>query len=393
MYQRHEYLVIKSRLEEPRKFIQVVTGPRQVGKTTVVKQVLQELNAPYQFFSADTVPETDGAWVSECWAVVRNLKESKGWDCMLLVIDEIQKVPNWWEVVKKEWEDDTFHNRNIKVLVVGNGRVLPEKDFSESPGECFEEIRMTHWNYLEMRDNFGFNLDQYLFYGGYPGAASIVCDETWYQQYIRSTVVEATIANDVPTDGPLCNPAQLRQTFELGATCSGQLLSPAKIQGALQDASMTTLAGYIQLLDAAGMLSGVQKYSISPTSGKSGIPKFQVYNNALKMIYSPCTFEQTIRDRKVWCHFLESGIGAYIICQAFVHRFEVFYWRERNEEVDFVLRKKGTVVAIVVKSDATKATTGLETFKRIFNPQTMLIIGDGGISAKEFLSMDMEKLF
>lgn len=394
MYKRAEYTTIKKRVEEQRKFIQVVMGPRQVGKSTVVKQVLQELDMPYQFYSADNVPATNSAWVSNCWAAVRSLKESRGQESMLLVIDEIQKIHNWSEVVKKEWDDDTFHDRNIKVLLLGSSRVLLEQGLSESLGGRFEEIRMTHWSYPEMRDCFGFTLDQYLFYGGYAGAASLVGDEERYRQYIQSAIVEATINKDILMDTPISKPALLRQTFELGAAYSGQILSLTKMRGALQDAgNTTTLAGYVQLLNESGMLNGLQKYSIDTARRRSSIPKFQVYNNALKTIYNPNTFEQTILDRKAWGHVFESGIGAYIVSQAFVHRFEVFYWRERNDEVDFVLRKKGAVVAIEVKSNAEKNTAGLETFKRIFKPKNALIIGDGGIRAEEFLSMNINKLF
>ena len=394
MYQKSEYLVIRNRVKEPRKFVQVVMGPRQVGKSTVVKQVLAELDMPYQFYSADNVPATNSTWISDCWAAVRSLKESRGADSMLLVIDEIQKIRNWSEAVKKEWDDDTFHDRNIKLLLLGSSRVLLEKGLSESLGGRFEEIRMTHWSYAEMRDCFGFTLDRYLFYGGYPGAASLISDEERYQQYIQSAIVEATINKDILMDTPISKPALLRQTFELGAAYSGRLLSLNKMLGTLQDAGNTaTLAGYAQVLDESGMLKGLQKYSIDTARRKSSIPKWQVYNNALKTIYSPCTFEQAIQDRKVWGHIFESGVGAYIVSQAFVNRLEVFYWRERNDEVDFVLRRKGSVVAIEVKSNAAKHTTGLDAFKRMYKPHTALIVGDGGMSAEEFLSMDIRKLF
>lgn len=394
MYKRGVYQTIINRINEPRRFVQVVMGPRQVGKSTVVKQVLQELNLPYRFYSADNVPAINSAWVSNCWAAVRSLKESKELDCILLVIDEIQKIVNWSEVVKKEWDDDTFHDRNIKVLLLGSSRVLLEKGLSESLGGRFEEIRMTHWSYPEMRDCFGFSLDQYLFYGGYPGAASLVNDEDRYRQYIQSAIVETTINKDILLDTPIGKPALLRQTFELGASYSGQLLSLSKMVGVLQDAgNTTTLAEYVHLLDEAGMLGGLQKYSIDTARRRASIPKFQVYNNILKTIYSPYTFEQAILDRKAWGHIFESGIGAYILSQAFVQHFEVFYWRERNDEVDFVLRKKGSVVAIEVKSNAEKSTAGLETFKKMFSPRTALIVGDGGLDAEEFLSMDMRTLF
>lgn len=394
MYQRAEYKIVTNRLKEPRKFIQVVMGPRQVGKSTVIKQVLQDLDTPYRFYSADNVPATNGAWISDCWAAVRSLKKNMESESILIVIDEIQKIHNWSEAVKKEWDDDTFHDRNIKVLLLGSSRVLLEKGLSESLGGRFEEIRMTHWSYPEMRDCFGFSIDQYLFFGGYPGSASLISDEERYQQYIQSAIVEATINKDILMDTPISKPALLRQTFELGAAYSGQLLSLTKMLGTLQDAgNTTTLAGYIQLLRDSGMLTGLQKYSIDTARRKSSIPKFQVYNNALKTIYSPYTFAEAILDRKAWGHIFESGIGAYIISQAFVHRIEVFYWRERNDEVDFVLRKKGSTVAVEVKSNASKNTSGLETFKRVFKPDTALIVGDGGISAEDFLSMNIRKLF
>lgn len=394
MYKRTEYQIIKSRLEEQRKFIQVVMGARQIGKSTVVKQVLKDLEAPYQFFSADNVPVTNSAWISNCWAAVRSLKENNGWESIILIIDEIQKISNWSEVVKKEWDDDTFHDRNIKVLLLGSSRVLLEKGLSESLAGRFEEIRMSHWSYPEMKECFGFSLDQYLFYGGYPGAASLIDDEDRFSQYIQSSIIEATINKDILMDTPISKPALLRQTFELGASYSGGLLSLNKMLGSLQDAGNTaTLAGYINLLGESGLMCGLQKFSIDTARRKASIPKLQVYNNALKMVYSPLTFGQAILDRRAWGHIFESGIGAYLISQAFIHRFEVFYWRERNDEVDFILRKKGSVVAIEVKSNAEKRTDGLDKFRQLFQPQASFIVGDGGISAEDFLSMDIKKLF
>lgn len=394
MYKRAEYLTIKSRLEEARKFIQVVMGPRQVGKSTVVKQVLQDMDAPYQLFSADNVPASNTAWVSNCWAAVRSLKDSKGLESIILVIDEIQKITNWSEVVKKEWDDDTFHDRNIKVLLLGSSRVLLEKGLSESLGGRFEEIRMTHWSYQEMRDCFGFTLDQYLFYGGYPGAAELIGDHDRWEQYIQSAIIDATINKDILMNTPIGKPALLRQTFELGASYSGELLSLNKMLGSLQDAGNTvTLAGYINLLNESGMLCGLQKYSIEAAGRRASIPKLQVCNNALKMVYNPHTFEQAIMDRKGWGRIFESGIGAWIVSQAFVHRFEVFYWRERSDEVDFILRKKGSVVAVELKSNAEKNTEGLNTFREMFHPKSAFIVGDGGIKAEDFLTMDIRNLF
>ena len=297
-------------------------------------------------------------------------------------------------MVKKEWDYDTFNDINIKVLLLGSSRVMLEKGLSESLAGRFEEIRMSHWSYPEMRECFGFTLDQYLYYGGYPGAAPLITDQDRFEQYIQSAIIDATINKDILMDTPISKPALLRQTFELGAAYSGNLLSLNKMVGSLQDAgNTTTLAGYISLLDESGLLCGLNKFSIDMARRKASIPKFQVYNNALKIVYSPYTFQQAIMDRKVWGHIYESGIGAYLVSQAFVDRFEVYYWRERNDEVDFVLRKKGKVVAIEIKSNAEKCTEGLNKFNQLFEPQASFIVGDGGIPTSEFLEMDIKKLF
>ena len=394
MYKRPEYKIIKSRLEEPRRFIQVVMGARQVGKSTVVKQVLKDISIPYHLFSADNVPASSSSWISDTWAAVRSLKNINRWEETIIVIDEIQKIANWSEVVKKEWDSDTFNDCNIKVLLLGSSRVMLEKGLSESLAGRFEEIRMSHWSYREMKECFGFSLEQYLFYGGYPGAATLISDFDRFQQYIQASIVEATINKDILMDTPISKPALLRQTFELGSAYSGQLLSLNKMLGTLQDAGNTaTLAGYINLLDESGLLCGLQKFSIDMARRKASIPKFQVYNNALKVLYSPLTLQQAVANRKEWGHIFESGIGAYIVSKAFTCRFNVYYWRERNDEVDFILCKKGSVVAIEIKSNTEKRTDGLDKFKQLFKPKASFVVGNGGISAEEFLSADISNIF
>ena len=394
MYKRSEYQVIKNRLNEERRFIQVLTGPRQVGKSTIVKQVLADLDTPHKFYSADNIPATNNEWISNCWSAVRSLLEIKKYQSMVLVIDEIQKVPNWSEAVKKEWDDDTFHGRNIKVLLLGSSRLLLERGLSESLAGRFEEIRMGHWSFPEMRECFGFSLNQYMYYGGYPGAAPLIDDEDRFQHYIQSSIIDATINKDILIDSPIGKPALLRQTFELSAAYSGQELSLNKMLGALNNAGNTsTLAGYLNLLNDSGLVVGLHKFSIDAARRRASIPKFQVYNNALKTVFSPLAFEQAVQNHSEWGHIFESGIGSYLVNQAFVHRFEVFYWRENSHEVDFILRRKGSVIAIEIKSNAERCSSGLELFKHKFNPQAAFVVGDNGISPEEFFGLDLTKLF
>lgn len=394
MYQRTEYQTIKSRLEEPRHFIQVVIGARQIGKSTVVKQVTNDINTPCLLFSADNVPIANNSWISSCWDAARSTMTANNYTCVILVIDEIQKIANWSEAVKKEWDADTLNDCNIKVLLLGSSRVLIEKGLSESLAGRFEEIRMSHWSYAEMRDCFGFSLDQYIYFGGYPGAATLIDDEDRFRQYIQSSIIDATINKDILIDTPISKPTLLRQTFELAAAYSGNILSLTKMVGTLQDAgNTTTLAGYLDLLAQSGLICGLQKYSNDMARRRASIPKLQVYNNALKMVYTPQTFSSAIADRKTWGHIFESGIGAHIISQAFAHRFEVYYWRDRNDEVDFILRKHNSVVAIEVKSNSEANTSGFDRFKREFNPSAAIIVGSHGMSPADFLSLNLSAIF
>lgn len=394
MYKRLEYQLIKNRIKEPRKFIQVVVGPRQVGKSTVMKQVLNDYEGHYQFFSADNVPTSNNSWISDCWEACRALMNVNGFDCIVLVIDEIQKIKGWSEAVKKEWDDDTFHDINIKVLLLGSSRVMLEKGLSDSLAGRFEEIRMSHWSFTEMKDCFGFTLQQYIFFGGYPGAAPLIDDEERYQQYIQASIIDATINKDILVDRPIGKPSLLRQTFEVATAYSGEILSYNKLLGNLLDAgNTTTLTGYINLLNECGLVCGLQKYSNDLARRKSSIPKFQVYNNALKTIYSDNTFQQAIVNRKEWGRIFESAVGAHLVSQAFLHNFDVFYWRDNNYEVDFVIRKKGKTIGIEVKSNSEKRTKGLSIFRERFHPKEALIVGDGGIRVEDFFSLNINDLF
>ena len=195
-------------------------------------------------------------------------------------------------------------------------------------------------------------------------------------------------------DSPVGKPALLRQTFELGAAYSGELLSLNKMLGMLQDVGNTsTLMSYLNLLNDSGLLCGLQKFSIDMARRKASIPKLQVYNNALKLAYLNTSFDNALTDRCLWGRIFESGIGTYLINQAFKHRFDVFYWRDRNLEVDYILKKGNSVVAIEVKSNSLQRTEGLDMFRQKFSPKTAFIVGDGGIAPEDFMTMDVNTLF
>ena len=197
MFQRAEYQIIKKRLEEQRRFIQVVMGPRQVGKSTVVRQVLADISQPYSMFTADAVPAGNLFWISECWETARRKMKAEGAEEYILVIDEVQKIDSWSEAVKKEWDADTFNNTNIKVVLLGSSRVMLDYGLADSLMGRYERIVMPHWSYPEMRDAFGFSLEQYIYFGAYPGAAPLIGDENRWLEYITGSIIEATINKDI----------------------------------------------------------------------------------------------------------------------------------------------------------------------------------------------------
>ncbi len=387
MFIRKKFGLLKSRIEEPRRFIQVIVGPRQIGKTTLVKQVLETVKIPFHHVSADNVPATQTSWVSEMWDTARSKMKMGGYAEFLLIIDEIQKIRGWSEVVKKEWDNDYFNNVNLKVVLLGSSRVMLEKGLADSLAGRFEEIRMSHWTFPEMQEAFGMSLEQYIYYGGYPGAAPLINDYDRWSQYIESAIVDATINKDILQNNVVSKPSLLRQTFELGSVYSSQELSLTKLIGQLQDAgNTTTISSYLKLLSDAGMLTGLRKFANDAARKRASAPKFQVYNNALRNIYTDLTLEQAAIQPKEWGRYFESAIGAHIVSQAFVDRYDVYYWREGNDEVDYILQKKNKVIAVEVKSNHERHTTGLEKFKEKFHPDNILLVGPEGMSAEDFLS-------
>ncbi len=392
MYVRSIAKTIEGRLAEPRRFIQVVMGPRQVGKTTTVRQVLEKISLPYIFFTADAVPASDWGWVSRCWDSARIKLSTSEAPCVVLVIDEIQKIQNWSEQVKREWDSDTASGLNIKVLLLGSSRVMIDKGLSESLMGRYEEIRMGHWSYAEMREAFGFTLNQYVYFGGYPGAATLIEDEERWRAYILGSIIDATINKDILMDSPVSKPALLRQTFELSAAYSGKILSLTKMTGQLQDAgNTTTLASYLNLLGDNCMVRALQKYSVDMARRRASIPKFQVYNNALCNAYAEKSYCELTSDPRDWGHALESALGAHIINCAFTNRFDVYYWREGNDEVDFILRHGQNVMAIEVKSNNERSNTGLKAFDDKFHPQKSIVVGPAGeMTPEEFLEWNIK---
>lgn len=393
-YKRAQFEEILDRINEPRGKMQVIVGPRQVGKSTLISQVLAECKIPFDSYSADDVVGVTANWLVEVWETQRMKMVARGESKRLVVIDEIQKIQNWSETVKAEWDRDTREKRELIVVLLGSSRMLIEKGLTESLAGRFELIRLSHWTYTEMKDCFGWTLSQYVYYGGYPGAAQYINNEVRWRNYVKDSLVESSIAKDVLMDTKIMKPQLLRQLFEIGSSYSGELLSLTKVAAQLQDVgNVTTLAGYLHLLDECGLLCGLQKYAEDDARKYNSVPKFQVYNNALRNVYADEDYSDVIENPKSWGRYVESAIGAYLVSQAQILDYKVYYWREKGDEVDFVLVRRRKKVAIEVKSGRRTTNAGLAKFTGAYKPFRALVVGSGGLSFEEFLSMDLNLLF
>jgi len=391
-FERPYAAALKRRLAEPRRFIQVVAGPRQTGKTTLVRCVAKSFGAPFHYASADEPTLRERAWIAEQWEAARVLAREGGRRGAVLVLDEVQKVTGWSETVKRLWDEDTRAKRPLKGVVLGSAPLLIQRGLTESLAGRFEVLRLPHWSYAEMREAFGFSLEQYLFHGGYPGAAPLINEPARWVRYVVDALIETTIARDVLLLTRVDKPALLRRLFEVGCRHSGQILSYTKMLGQLQDAgNATTLAHYLDLLAGAGMLAGLQKFAGRAARSRGSIPKLQVLNTALMTAQSGMSFEEARANREFWGRLVESAVGAHLANAAATGACEVFYWRERNREVDFVARAGRAVTAIEVKSGrAREAQAGMDAFAAAFKPARMLLVGGGGIALEEFLAKPVE---
>jgi len=384
-YERPLASALESRLAEPRRFIQALTGPRQVGKTTLVQQVADRLAIPVRFASADEPTLQGAAWIGQQWEAARS---GIGPDGGLLVLDEVQKVPHWSEAVKRLWDEDTRTGTPLKVAILGSAPLLIARGLTESLAGRFEVLHVPHWSYPEMRDAFAFTLEDFIYFGGYPGAAPLITDPERWRRYILDSLIETTISRDVLLLTRVDKPALLRRLFELACDYSGQILSYTKMLGQLQDAgNSTTLAHYLDLLTQAGMVTGLQKYSGSAVRRRGSSPKLQVLNTALMSAMSGLTPADARADSTYYGRLVESAVGAHLANAAAAGACELLYWREGNYEVDFVVRVGRKTVAIEVKSGSRRdGLPGMDRFMREYKPDATLLVGADGIAVGDFLN-------
>lgn len=391
-YKRTAFHQIKSRLDDPKGLIQVITGPRQVGKTTIVQQLFRSTKWKGIYHLVEGASQMNGAWIesiyNDAW-----LKQKSSSRPVILAIDEIQKIPNWSEIVKGIYDRHKFEGDNqITWLLLGSSEWLMQRGLSESLAGRFEQWDIPHWTFNELRDAFDISPEEYVYFGAYPGAMSMMKDESRWKSYVQHALIETVITKDVLLMERIEKPAVLRRVFELGSAYSGQILSYTKMMGQLQDAkNSTTVAHYLELLSRAGILTGLQKFAIDHARKRSSSPKWQVKNNALLSAVSGETFQFIYKDKKKWGKWVESAVGCHLIAHL-NNDMELFYWNESNAEVDFVLKWGNRYIAIEVKSSSDKVS-GIQKFMSHFKPHKIYQLDEKGLSWQQLLEMDPRELF
>jgi predicted AAA+ superfamily ATPase len=361
-----------------------------VGKSTLVRQVLARLELPAVQVSADEPTLRDRVWIEQQWDAARLLARDSRRGA-ILSLDEVQKVTGWSETVKRLWDEDAARRVPLRVVLLGSAPLLIQRGLGESLAGRFEILHLPHWSFSEMREAFGWPLEKYLFFGGYPGAAPLAREPRRWARYVKDSLVETTISRDVLLLTRVDKPALLRQLFELACAYSGQELSYQKMLGQLQDAgNTTTLAHYLDLLGAAGMVTGLQKFAGDRARRRGSSPKLQVLNTALLTAQSGLDPLEARRDRDFRGRLVESAVGAHLANAAAAGGCELFYWRDGDREVDFVARAGRRVTAIEVKSGRRRGLAGLREFDAAFGPHRKLLVGEGGISLEEFLARPVE---
>jgi predicted AAA+ superfamily ATPase len=377
------------------KRLQIILGPRQVGKTTLALQLLEKFSSlPQHFCTGDEIQAPSAEWITQQWLNARNIfkqTEKK----TLLVVDEVQKIPDWSGVVKKLWDEDQRQGNDLVVLLLGSSQMLLQKGMTESLAGRFEMSYVSHWSYLEMKEAFDIGIDEYIFYGGYPGAIDYISDWPRWQSYVVHSLIETTVTKDILLTHRIDKPLLFRRMFEFACQYSCQILSYQKMIGQLQDAgNTTTLATYLTILGQSALVGGLEKYAGQKVKQRASSPKLQVHNLALKSALQPYELKTLKAIPKEWGRWVESVVGAHLLEQKYSQQIDVMYWKMGNYEVDFVVTRGREILALEVKSGLVKdVLSGLVKFKQHYPKAKTLLIGEGGIPVETFLLNSVDYFF
>lgn len=383
-YKRSIVNDLVKRVGEPRSFMQVLKGTRQTGKSTILRQLTQNIAIPYHFALAG-IDKCSRDWLRAEWFKARQLVLEDN-QAALLIIDEVQLVNQWSSVVKELWDEDTWNGTNLQVILCGSSSLLLERGLAEGLTGRFEVVNCPHWSYGECKSAFGYTLDDFLYYGGYPASAKLKSNEQRWLNYMNDSIIEPSISKDVVSLEEVRKPALMHRLFYLGCSYSAQEMSYRKILGQLDDAgNTTTIAHYLELLDKASLLCGLQKFSRKSLASRSSSPRLLAYDNSLMVATYGQYRNFLLTDSERRGHLAESAVGAYLLAQSKARGFDVYWWREGYNEVDYVLSRGDRIIAIEVKSGKIRSLGGLDAFLNQYPQAKAVVIGSAECPLEDFL--------
>ena len=402
-FERRQVAALTDRLRETPRRIVAVFGPRQTGKTTIIRQALVRCGMPFRYIAVDepdpspgrrpgrSAPRTDPfpaamrdeRWLVQCWETAR--EEAAAGRGFVLALDEIQKVPRWSEVVKGLWDADRLADRPLRVVIAGSSPMTMQQGLNESLAGRFETMPVAQWSFPETAAAFGFDIDRYVFYGGYPGAAPHAGTPPEWRDYVRRSIADASVERDVLAMTRVDRPALLTRLFRLACRMSGQMVAYNKMLGQLRDAgNTTTLARYLDLLGRVGLVAGLARYA-GPLSDRAASPKLNVLDTSLMTAASGYTFEEAKADRTFWGRVVETAVGAHLVNTGGIG-LRVHYWRDDAHEVDFVIARGPKLAGVEVKTGRDRSSgRGLAAFQRRYEHARTVHVGPGGVSLADFL--------
>lgn len=342
--------LLTQRLREPAPGrIQLLSGPRQVGKTTLLLEIAGGLGETAIYAAADAPEAALPAFWERTFGKAEETAASQG--RAVVFLDEAHLLHDWSARLKAV--TDRFRRRRIPIHVVatGSSALRLGAGSRESLAGRFERLTLTHWSAASMARVFGLSAeeaaDQVVRMGSYPGAFPLRADTARWTAYVRDAILEPAIGRDILALSMVRRPALLRQVFGVAACSPAQIVSLQKLQGRLHDAgSLETIAHYLALLEEAFLVAPIPKYSTKSVRRRSSPPKLVTLNNALLAAMDPKGIVHPDADPARFGSWLENACLAH----AWNAGQRVSYWREEPLEIDGVFEGSWGSWAVEVKS-------------------------------------------
>lgn len=333
--------------EPPPGRVQVLTGPRQVGKTTLLLELARRLpNAVYH--AVDTPEAAMPGWWEAIW---RDVQSRTKHGPAVVLLDEIQYLANWDRLMKAKVDEIQRNKLAVNVAVSGSSALLVGRGLKETMAGRFEKLRLLHWSAADLQAAFSLTDDEAVAHlvrrGSYPGAFPLRADSARWRAYLRDSIIEPAIGRDILLMEPVRKPALLRQLFLVCLGHPAEIVSLQKLAGELHAAgALETVAHYLAVLEQAYLVAGLEKFSPRMLRRRAAPPKIVVLNNALM-----AALEEVSDAHPRWGLWVENACLAH----AWNRGQELFYWREEPLEVDGVFMGSWGNWAVEVKAGSFSA--------------------------------------